>query len=118
MLVVDDEKTTVDFLKDFFEQEGFRVRTACSGQAALEAVSLLEPHIILLDVQMPGMNGMQALKQIKQTNPKIKVLMVTGENDDETIENVLQAGADYYLLKPFKLQALITQVREIVSQLA
>ncbi len=116
MLVVDDERTTVEFMKDFLEQEGFKVRTACSGQEALDAISIKEPELILLDFQMPGMDGLQTLKLIKAKNPQLKVMMVTGETDTHKIEGVLQSGADYYISKPFRLQDLVEQVREIISR--
>ena len=69
MLIVDDEETTVNFLKDFFERERFEVRTVLSGEAAVEDVEKNSPHLILLDMQMAGINGIQTLKLIKQKIP-------------------------------------------------
>ena len=116
MLIVDDEETTVNFLKEFFEKEGFRVRIAYSGKVAVEEIEKKDADLILLDVQMPGMDGIEVLKRIKQKKSMAKVLMVTGENDPETIEKTLQCGADYYILKPFMLQELTKQVRKMAEE--
>ena len=116
MLIVDDEENTANFLKDFFESKGFKTRAVYSGKAAIAELVKQKASIILLDVQMPGMNGIETLKQIKQQSPGAKVLMVTGESDAETIEKTLQAGAEYYILKPFTLQDLTAQVLKMTGR--
>ncbi len=117
MLIVDDEEETRKFLKWHFEQEGFLVRDASSGEQALEELEKKEAQLVLMDMQMPGMGGLEALKIIKQRNSRIHVLIVTGDHDPAKIEKVLQAGANHYILKPFTLQELTKQVHEIAAEL-
>ncbi len=112
LLVVDDEEEICDFLKSFFEDRQYIVETAHSGVQALEKVRKFNPHIILLDIQMPEMDGMKALKIIKQENPQIKVIMVTAVETQEKIEESMRLGADNYITKPLSLEYLENDVQE------
>src|SRR5688572_14582687 len=106
MLVVDDEDQITDFLKCFFEERDFQVKTAASGSAAIQLVSYFAPDIVLLDVMMPKMDGLEALKEIKQITPKTKVIMVTAIETKEKIEEAIRLGADNYITKPLSLEYL------------
>ncbi len=117
LLVVDDEEEICDFLKAFFEERDFEVRTASSGESALEAVAEVKPQVILLDVHMPGMDGMNALREIKKKYPQIKVIMVTALETREKIEEAIRLGADNYITKPLYLEYLERDVHEKISQL-
>ena len=117
LLVVDDEEEICDFLKAFFEERDFEVRTASSGESALEAVAQVKPQVILLDVHMPGMDGMNALREIKKKYPNIKVIMVTALETREKIEEAIRLGADNYITKPLSLEYLEKDVQEKISQL-
>lgn len=117
LLVVDDEEEICDFLKAFFEERDFEVRTASSGESALEAVAEVKPQVILLDVHMPGMDGMNALREIKKKYPQIKVIMVTALETREKIEEAIRLGADNYITKPLSLEYLERDVHEKISQL-
>ncbi len=112
LLIVDDEEEICDFLRSFFEDREFLVETAHSGIQALEKVRTFGPHIVLLDIQMPEMDGMKALKIIKQENPKIKVIMVTAVETQEKIEESMRLGADNYITKPLSLEYLENEVQE------
>ena len=112
LLVVDDEEEICDFLKSFFEDRQYLVETAHSGVQALEKVKSFEPHIVLLDIQMPEMDGMKALQIIKRENPKIKVIMVTAVETQEKIEEAMRFGADNYITKPLSLEYLENDVQE------
>ena len=118
MLVVDDEHEICDFLKVFFEERDFEVRTAHSGETALEEIEKVKPQVILLDVHMPGMDGMYALRQIKARYPLIKVIMVTALETREKIEEAIRLGADNYITKPLSLEYLEKDVQEKIAQLA
>lgn len=118
MLVVDDENEICDFLKTFFEERDFEVRTANSGEMAILAVEKLMPQVVLLDVHMPGMDGMTALKEMKKRFPAIKVIMVTALETREKIEEALRLGADNYITKPLSLEYLERDVQEKIAQLA
>ena len=117
LLVVDDEQEICEFLKSFFEERNFEVKTAVSGEAAVAEVDKAEPQVVLLDVHMPGMDGMNVLKQIKQKHPNVKVIMVTALETREKIEEAMRLGADNYITKPLSLEYLEKDVREKISQL-
>lgn len=118
MLVVDDEVEICDFLKAYFEERQFNVRTANSGEAALKAVDAEAPHVVLLDLHMPGMDGMRVLKQIKEKHPAVKVIMVTALETREKIEEAMRLGADNYITKPLSLEYLEKDVQQKIAQLA
>ncbi len=118
LLVVDDEPEICDFLKLFFEERKYQVRTATSGQEALDMIPKVKPQVVLLDVHMPGMDGLTALKRIKETYSDIKVIMVTALETREKIEEAIRYGADNYITKPLSLEYLEKDVREKVAHLA
>jgi len=112
LLVVDDEEEICDFLKSFFEDRQFVVETAHSGIQAIEKARKFGPHVILLDIQMPEMDGLKALKILKEENPKVKVIMVTAVETQEKIEESMRLGADNYITKPLSLEYLENDVQE------
>lgn len=118
MLVVDDEIEICSFLKTFFEERDFEVRTANSGETAIEEIEKVKPQVVLLDVHMPGMDGMSALREIKNKFPNVKVIMVTALETREKIEEAIRLGADNYITKPLSLEYLEKDVQEKISQLA
>ena len=117
MLVVDDEMEICDFLKSFFEERDFIVSTANSGEQAISEMQQARPQIVLLDVHMPGMDGMNVLKHIKTQQPAVKVIMVTALETREKIEEAMRLGADNYITKPLSLEYLERDVQEKVAQL-
>lgn len=118
MLVVDDEIEICEFLKIFFEDRGYKVEAVHSGDAAVEAVEKIKPHVVLLDIHMPGMDGLQALKEIKTKYPAIKVIMVTALETRDKIDEAMRAGADNYITKPLSLEYLEKDVHDKVTQLS
>ncbi len=107
VLIVDDQAGVVDFLSEFFEHKGYDVFSASSGKDALKVVNEKKPHIILLDLQLGwGKGGMDVLKEIKESRPKTKVIMMTGVSDESVVEEARQLGADDYIVKPFSLAYL------------
>lgn len=117
MLVVDDESEICDFLKSFFEDRDYKVFTAMDGDAALKVVEKERPAIVLLDIRMPGSDGISALRKIKQDYPATKVIMVTAIETREKIEEALRLGADNYITKPLSLEYLENDVRDKLHQL-
>src|SRR3989344_5581582 len=115
LLIVDDEVEICDFLKSFFEERDYEVVTANSGEAALEIVKKIRPQVVLLDIKMPGMNGVRVLEEIKQKFPRIKVIMVTAIETRDKIEECLRLGADNYITKPLSLEYLENDVREKIE---
>jgi len=116
LLVVDDEEEICDFLKCFFEERDFNVRTAQSGDEALKKVNEDPPDVCLLDIKMPGMDGIEVLKEIKAKHPKVKVIMVTAIETTEKIEEAVRIGADNYITKPLSLEYLENDVKQKLTQ--
>ena len=117
LLIVDDEAEICDFLKSFFEDRHFDVRTAVSGEEALEAVESFRPQVMLLDIKMGAVDGLSVLRKVKEKSPKIKVIMVTALETTEKIEEAMRLGADNYITKPLSLEYLENDVREKIAHL-
>ena len=101
LLVVDDEKAIRQMLVIFFGKQGYEVVEADGGEAAIREVKARKPDIVLLDMHMGGMNGVETLKQLRLIHPGLGVIMATGENDDEMVRQAMEQGAYGYVLKPF-----------------
>ncbi|HTU00234.1 MAG TPA: response regulator [Candidatus Sulfotelmatobacter sp.] len=106
VLVVDDERSSVELLQAFLEEKGYEVIVAYNGEEALRQVKAERPHLILLDIRMPGMNGMEVLAQVRQIDQEVGVIMVTAENQEETGRQALALGAFDYIVKPLDLAYL------------
>ncbi len=108
ILVVDDEINVIRLLQKFLASKNYDVCTAADGLTAIEKVRELKPPIVLLDILMPGMNGMDTLKEIKKLEPDTVVIMVTAVSDEELAKNSLRLGAFDYITKPINLDYLET----------
>ncbi|MES2106367.1 MAG: response regulator [Pseudomonadota bacterium] len=102
VLIVDDNEMTREVLRVILRHEGYIVvGEATDGDTGLEMAKRLKPNIILLDVVMPTLNGLDALKEIKDALPKAIILMVTSNKDRDTFAAALQSGVSGYIIKPF-----------------
>jgi len=110
VLVVDDDPKNLKLLAVKFSQEGYRVVTAQSGKDALEAIRLEKPGLVLLDIMMPEMNGIETLKRIKTLDPGIPVAMVTAVWDNDEAKKAIEAGAYEYITKPMDMEHLKSAV--------
>lgn len=117
ILVVDDEIHVVRLLQEFLASKKYEVYTATNGMEAIEKVKAVNPHIVLLDILMPGIGGMDCLKEIKKFNPKTVVVMVTAVIDEELAKRALQLGADDYITKPLDFNYIETVVAVKIIQL-
>ena len=106
ILVVDDEIDVCDFVKHFFEERNFRVFTALNGTDAIMLVRKEKPGIILLDIRMKGMDGIETLRRIREIDKKVKVIMVTAVDDSEKMNVADNLGASQYVTKPLVLEEL------------
>ena len=113
ILVVDDNRDNVEILRAFLESRGYRVASAEDGKSALAKVEEVQPNLVLLDVMMPGMDGWQVCRTIKN-HPDLggtKVVMVTAKGDFEDKFEGMRSGADDYVVKPVDLGELEEKVR-------
>jgi DNA-binding response OmpR family regulator len=106
ILVVDDDLAICSLIKDFLVNKGFKVVTASSGEEALEKFTIEKPILILLDIRLPGMDGIVTLKRIREIDKQVGVIMVTGLKDQEAFEEAQRLGAYDYIVKPFDLDYL------------
>jgi DNA-binding NarL/FixJ family response regulator len=115
VLVVDDQRLMRDGIASLLEiQPGLRVLgTAASGAEAIEKALALRPDVILMDVRMPGMDGVAATRQLRQQLPSCHILMLTTFDDDEYVIDALRAGASGYLLKDIPAQDLARAVQAV-----
>src|SRR3972149_8304432 len=115
ILVVDDESLIRYSLKSFIEGEGFIAITADSALNALKCIEEANPHIVILDINLPDSNGLALLKTIKETNPRIIVIMITGCADVQSTVEAMKRGALDYLEKPIdfdKLKAILDTTKD------
>ncbi len=106
ILIVDDEREAVDMLARRFAKQNYEIETAYSGERAVEKVKESRPHIMLLDIQMPGMDGIEALKQAKDADPSLGVIMVTGQPDEDVAKDAMRLGAHDFVTKPIDFNYL------------
>ena len=112
VLIVDDEQDAAVVLEEFLRMVGYEVYSATSPLEALEMIKKQKYHIILTDIVMPKMDGIEFLKQVKQYDALTQVIMMTGYSTMDKTMRCLEAGANDYILKPFKN---LSQVAEIIK---
>lgn len=116
LLIVDDESDVRDFVAHFFRKRKVDVFTAAGGEEALQAIVTERPEIVLLDIRMEGMDGIEVLRRIKELNKQVKVVMVTGRDDDEAKQTTKRLGACGYINKPLELDELEKAVLRILDR--
>lgn len=117
ILVVDDEEDVRLFLTDFLMDRDWDVLAAENAVQALEVVEKYKPKVVLLDVMMPGMDGLECLGNIKKKFPSTVVIMITALNDQDRISRAKKLGAQKYILKPFSLTYLETELIALLEKL-
>jgi DNA-binding response OmpR family regulator len=106
ILVVDDEPEVRQLMEHFLTERGYQVRVAENGRQALAALDTFRADVVLLDMHMPEMDGLETLKLLAVRSPSLPVIMVTVNDDVETTSRLLQLGAADYVPKPFNLDYL------------
>ena len=106
ILIVDDESEVRDVLSEFFSSQGYAITTAGSGAEALASVHRERPDLVLLDMRMPGMDGVEVLKRVREHDATIGVIMITANEDVELARRTLELGAFDYVAKPFDFSYL------------
>jgi len=116
VLVVDDEPSVCDACHEALAIEGYMVDTALSGEKALEALSAGRYDVILLDLKMPGMSGLEALDKLKKIAPKADVVMMTGYATVESAVEAMKLGAIDYIKKPFTNKELTGKILQVLER--
>ena len=106
LLIVDDEQDIRDFAKNFFKKRNIEVFTASGGREALDLIRVHQPDLVLLDVRMEEMTGVEVLKKLRANKNDVKVIMVTGVEDEEVINEANSWGVKGYVHKPLVLEEL------------
>ncbi|KGP76708.1 Sporulation initiation phosphotransferase (Spo0F) [Desulfosporosinus sp. Tol-M] len=114
ILVVDDQFGVRRLLFETFQEDKHEVAMAENGEEALQLLSDFKPDLILMDMKMPRMNGMETLKQIRALEYQVGVIMMTAYGDSQNLEQAKDLGILFYLAKPFDLFELRARVREIL----
>jgi DNA-binding NarL/FixJ family response regulator len=115
VLVVDDHQLFRTGLRELLAEEGFDVEAADGGEAALRRVRRLAPDVVLMDVDMPGMSGIEATRRLRETAPATGVLMLTVFPDDDLVLQAVRAGASGYLLKDAELGEIVAGIRSVAA---
>ncbi len=110
ILVVDDDVMVRNFLERFLSKKSYQVDTAENGNQAIEIIKKERPHLVLLDIKMPAMNGIDVLKEIKKIDPSVGVIMITALQEEEIAQEAMRLGADDYICKPFDIDYLENSV--------
>lgn len=107
VLIVDDDKSVNDFLERFLRQKGYlSIQSVKTGQAAIEIIKKEDIKLVLLDIKLPDMDGIETLKKIKEIKKDMNVIMITGFPEEATAREALKLGAYDYIIKPFDLAYL------------
>jgi two-component system, OmpR family, response regulator MprA len=118
ILVVDDDEDVRESLRRSLEFEGYDVRTAGDGERALAAIAERAPDAVVLDLQLPGIDGLAACRRLRSTGHDLPILMLTARDGTSDRVTGLDAGADDYLPKPFALEELLARLRAVLRRRA
>src|SRR4030042_2383024 len=111
ILVVDDDPGLAKLIRDFLEGHGFEASSAPNGSRAIEKVLSGFPELVLLDLKLPDMTGVEVLKRIKAINEDVAVIIITGYGGEQVAVDIIKAGAIDYIAKPFEFEALLTSIK-------
>ncbi|MBG0775157.1 MAG: response regulator [Desulfovibrionaceae bacterium] len=115
VLLVDDELLFLDIMQRFMDKRGIDFTGVPGGREAVEAVSRRDFDIVVLDVKMPGMDGIETLREIKRLKPDLEVIMLTGHANTEDALKALEIGAFDYLIKPVAFEELYAKIEEALA---
>ena len=115
LLVVDDETAIVTTVLAYFEREGYEARSARDGQQALSVARTFKPDVVILDIMLPGIDGLEVLRELRR-NADPYVVLLTAKTDENDRIIGLKMGADDYVLKPFSPRELVARVQAIVRR--
>jgi two-component system copper resistance phosphate regulon response regulator CusR len=117
LLLVEDEVSVISFITKGLTEEGFEVSVAPDGPSGLQMALTHDFDLIILDIMLPGKNGLEVCKEIRRQNKKVAILFLTALGTSENVVIGLESGADDYLVKPFKFIELLARIRSLLRRL-
>lgn len=111
ILLIDDDMDLADFILSDLTDEGYQVKHASNGRVGLDEIDDFDPHLIILDIHMPELDGFQTLKELRKRDEYVSVILVSGEVSSESVTAGLDQGADDFLKKPFQMRELLARIR-------
>ncbi|MFA5008137.1 MAG: response regulator [Candidatus Omnitrophota bacterium] len=115
ILVVEDEKDTLFLLADNLRRFDFTVETSVDGKDAIQKVKDFMPDVVVLDIMLPELDGLEVLKWIKKNKPAVFVMLATGKKEIEDIKKGYSLEADYYVTKPYTIDEILKGINVILS---
>lgn len=116
LLFIDDEPQLLEVFRKYYSQKNYRVLTARSGQEGLKVASREKPDLIVMDIRMPKMDGIQTLEKLRKKDKKTKVIMLTGYGTADTVRTTADLGVSDFMGKPFDLEALLRAIQEALGR--
>lgn len=110
ILLVDDEPNILQFLELGLANEGYKVKTAADGMRAVTVAQEFQPHVVILDVMMPGMDGFEVCRMLKKNGEQLSIIMLTAKDEVDDRVKGLTLGADDYVVKPFSFDELLARI--------
>ena len=116
LLIVDDQSGIRRLLHEVFSDDGYRVDTVTGGQEAIKRAVQLRPWVILLDMKMPGMNGLETLRELKKLYNDAAVVLMTAYGELEIVMQAQKLGVDHYINKPFDLEDIRALIKSLMPE--
>ncbi len=118
ILIVDDEPSIVAPLQFLMQRNGYRVLVAQTGEQALEIIAVEKPHVVLLDIMLPGISGFDVCRMVREDRQldKTRIVLVTAMGHRVNMAKGLALGADAYITKPFANEAIVSKVKELLDR--
>lgn len=116
ILIVDDEPEMTEELKEILEDEGYKVAVAFDGVQAIKYFEKCGCKLVLLDIKMPKMNGVETYREMKRMNPAVPVIIVTGSFAKKNAEQALREGANDVVYKPFEVEGLLSKIKNLLDE--
>lgn len=116
ILVIDDDPAVTSLLKRGLSYEGYMVETAGSGESGLSAARDHNPDLVILDLMMPGINGLEVLRRLRSANEQLPVILLTAKDAPSDQVQGLESGADDYITKPFRFEVLLARLHALLRR--
>ena len=116
ILIVEDEEAIRELIQYNLEREGFRSSSVCTGEEAIKIAKSDQLDLILLDLMLPGLDGLEVCRAVKRVSEDIPIIMLTAKDDESDIVTGLELGADDYITKPFSPKVLVSRVKTVLRR--